>query len=286
MSIFTRIINEVVKNKLKFTEPKPFQKFIAEDKEQGKNVHMTAQHISIDFLDKLDSELKKNKLMVFRLGKDSNSSGTSFALASVQDSWDDYFFFDKTLYLDLETSYFKFDNNDNSYMVYKALPKLTENSLVNLCISSGIMHKALKIRGDKYNLIPATCQSTFSFTVRPHASLEAEWNHQKGQVEVDSLFYGIRNDKPELFIVEAKNSISNKTLAKHKLYYPYQAIKNQAKEKISKDLKITPVYLKTSISDNNINFYITECCFLNDDDRYLSNLIPKQTSHFILRDFL
>lgn len=43
---------------------------------------MTASILSVDYLDRLDSELKENQLMIFRLGASPGSNGTNFAVAT------------------------------------------------------------------------------------------------------------------------------------------------------------------------------------------------------------
>ena len=48
------------------------------------------------------------------------------------------------------------------------------------------------------------------------------YRHNRGQVEIDSLFIGRRRGEDVLFLLEAKQS--DRSLAKHKLVYPALAV--------------------------------------------------------------
>jgi len=274
MGIFTPLIKELLINGEEFSTPRPYKEY--------KHLNgitsnaMTASILSIDYFDRLDSELRENNLMVFRLGSVAGNAGTNFALASAKNGFEDYFLFDELLLSKAEQISYGLENPE-SYSAFKLLPKLTETSLVNLSLASGVLQNALGIDTGGYQHIPATCQSTFSFPVKPHKDLDIIWQHQNGQVEIDALFCGYRNGKKELYLVESKFGQSHNTLAKHKLVYPYLAIKAS----LSESINIVPIYLKTKIEGNSINFMVTECRF-KDNIFAVSNLKPLITKVFNL----
>ena len=176
---------------------------------------------------------------------------------------------------------YQLKGNLDKFMSFKMLPKLTETSLVNLCFATGIMRDALKLDQNNDQIIPSTCQSTFTFDFKPHSELEAQWKHQNGQVEIDALFFGSRNNKKEFYLIESKIGNSYSTLAKHKLAYPYLSLI----QKIPKDYRIIPIYLKTFLdSKNYIHFNICECEF-NSPSNSINELIPKSSHRFVINNF-
>ena len=74
---------------------------------------------------------------------------------------------------------------------------------------------------------------------------------------------------------------NHSTLAKHKLVYPYLAIKKN----IPNDIKIVPIYLKTNRAGNDINFKITECEFKNGSEA-ISELVAKKSHYYVIENFL
>ncbi|MFC1708088.1 DUF6997 domain-containing protein, partial [Planctomycetota bacterium] len=101
---------------------------------------------------------------------------------------------------------------------------------------------------------PATGQSTFDFSVRPHAKLDAEWAHQAGQVEIDALLVGRRSGKSVVFVVEAKIGEPS-SLAKHKLVYPALAVA----PRVPDGMEIVPVYLRVTATAEGLCFAVAEC---------------------------
>lgn len=278
MGIFSSIVNEVLKQGLSFTSPQSFKNYL---KKTDQNIKMTAPYISVDFLEKLDSELKENNLMVFRLGSPSGESGTHFALAKSLNNWDDYFLDERKIFHSTQIQEYELTGNLEKFITFKMLPKLTETSLVNLFFASGIMREALKLDKNNDQIIPSTCQSTFTFDFKPHIKLDARWKHQNGQVEIDALFFGSRENKKELYLIESKFGNNNTTLAKHKLAYPYLSLL----QKIPQEYQIIPIYLKTFLdSDMNIHFNICECEF-NSPTNSINELVPKTTSRFVIKNF-
>jgi hypothetical protein len=280
MGIFSKLIQELKFTESQFSLPQSYK--IYKEKNNINSRIMTAAVISIDFLDKLDPELRANNFMVFRLGSPRGTSSTHFALSKNINGWGDYFLDEEVLYKEIKPEIYKLDSLEiNKFFAFTLLPKLTETSLVNLCFATGIMNKALSLDSENHQIIPATCQSIFDFDVIPHKLLDAKWQHQKGQVEIDALFYGERNGIKELYLVESKFGDSHSTLAKHKLVYPYLAIKKN----IPNDIKIVPIYLKTNRAGNDINFKITECEFKHGSEA-ISELVAKKSHHYVIENFL
>jgi len=166
----------------------------------------TWQAISVDQRERLAPELQAAQTMVFRLGAPSGARYTHFALAKCHGGWSDYFLEDTQLF------------------AFQLLPALTETSLVNLAVASGLLHHALDLDEPQTTIIPATGQSTFSFHFRPHPAYGICWTHDRGQVEMDALFVARRSGAEALFVVEAKSGRTFSNIAKHKLVYPCLAL--------------------------------------------------------------
>src|SRR5262249_55487139 len=115
---------------------------------------------------------------------------------------------------------------------FMLLPTFTETSVVNLALASGLLAYALGIDPQFVPSAPATGQGVFSFFVKPHSQLDATWNHQRGQVEIDALFVGRRLSKDTLFVIEAKCSDKFGSFAKHKLYYALAALRERLPENV------------------------------------------------------
>jgi hypothetical protein len=278
MGIFTPLIAELNQKNLDCSAPQSFKNY--KKTHSISSTAMTASILSIDYLDRLDSELRENNLMVFRLGSEPGSNGTHFAIARAKGGFTDYFLDEIALEKNSSREICE-PNISHNLEAFRLLPKLTESSLVNLSLASGILGNALGLDNAIQQHIPATCQSTFSFSVHPHQDISAEWLHRNGQVEIDALFCGSRRGKKELYIVESKFGTSHSSLAKHKLVYPYLAIREHLKE----DISIVPVYLKTKIEGNSISFMVTECSFKGSSTA-ISSLKPLIIKTFILNNFL
>lgn len=140
---------------------------------------------------------------------------------------------------------------------YKALPFLSETSLVNLGLTSGLIGQALRLDNTQINSVPATCQAAFSFHLKLHQNDSQEHLHNKGQVEIDAIFVGERAGEPVLFVIEAKSDPTHKSIAKHKLVYPIMAIA----ERVPTSVQIIPVYIKILEMKDCWHFHIVECEF-------------------------
>lgn len=241
--------------------PESFQDYVKRNKLGSKR---TAEYISINEFQHLRPELVNAGCMVFRLGSSQGEKHTKFALAKYRKGWSDYFFLDKPVFDALDVEVFLPSVSVRSLFAYQLLPKLTETSLVNLALASGLLPEALGILSSNEQLIPATGQSTFTFEFRPRSDDGTQLMHQNGQVEIDALFTGQRNEKESLFVVEAKASKTMRSCAKHKLLYPMLALQDS----IPAYMDVVPVYMRIVRKSDGIEFNIAECVITRVNGRY------------------
>ena len=219
--IFAHAIEEMDSLNSNTYGPYPFQKY---NKENNLGLKGPAPYISIQSMDKLQRELRKNLIMVHRLGSLPGERGSCFGLSRCVKDFHDYFLIDETIFRNLEPELFIPTASARELYVFNLLPSSTETSLVNLAVATGLLNEALNISKAQLPSVPATGKSTYNFKVRPHCKFHEEWDHNNGQVEIDAMFTARRDEKETLFIIEAKCGGSNNSLAKYKLLYPYLAI--------------------------------------------------------------
>ena len=227
----------------------------------------TAIAISVDSRRKLSKDLVDSNVMVFRLGNHPGTNHTAFALARTREGWNDFFLEDEHLFSSTEIRSFDASRCNQDLAAFRFLPRLTEPSLVNLALASGLLGEALELDEAGSPIVPATGQSTYTFDVRPFAD-GPSWTHRQGQVEIDSLFFATRNRKQVVFAVEAKRSDAFDSLAKHKLVYPYLALRNS----LPSSMQIVPVYLRAVRNGDSWNFFVCECGFEDSAKFSLSGL--------------
>jgi len=251
--MFQKLIDKMNAEGLSVTAPCCFQDYL---KEVGINKHRTAQYISIDTFTQLDKKLRDNEIMVFRLGQQQNNK-TYFALAKVINDWSDYFLTNDNISKSIIEGDYSIDlSKDFEYEIkaFKALPKWTESSCVNAIIRLGLLNDFLELDNLDFKPTPATAQSTATFDFRANKYV-GKFQHVKGQIEIDQLFFAERKGKPFYFLIEAKHGQNwNKELAKHKLFYPAIAISKE-----TSGHPIVPIYLNTYIEDDIVHAQITEC---------------------------
>jgi len=232
-------------------EPEPFQDYAAMHELA---VRGTAPYISVQSFSHLAGELVDERVMVFRLGASTRSRHTDFALVRVVEDWKDYFLFDEEIFADLEPEKIEVDWRSPRLFPFLTIPKLTETSHVNLALASGVFEKALNIDPGGIS-IPATGKGCYDFIVRPHARLDAEWNHRAGQVEIDSVFTTSASGRKTLFVIEAKSGRKLSSLPKYKLVYPLLAVA----DRIPEDFEIVPVYLRIIETPACFRFHVAVC---------------------------
>ncbi|MEO2013884.1 MAG: hypothetical protein ABGZ53_05885 [Fuerstiella sp.] len=188
-------------------------------------------------------------------GRYEGSKHTAFALVRADDL-DDFFLMHENVFTD-DQRVFQPDCSWKSLFAFQALGKLTETSLVNLAIVSGLLPFTLGIDKSEQHFIPATGQTTYSFDFVPHQDVPVVLRHNAGQVEVDALFFARRNGQECLFLVEAKTGAKRQSLAKHKLVYPLLGIRQFLPAEIS----VVPVYMHCVARDDGYEFRTVECSF-------------------------
>lgn len=210
----------------------------------------TAQMISVDFLEKLAPSLRDSGAMVLRLGQGQ------FALVGTPGRLGDFFLHHRAMFVDAIPEPFPLHINPDIVSAYKAMGTLTEPTLVHLAFATGLIGHALGLDPVPREA-PATGASTYEFHFRPHSEMDKVFHHPKGQVEIDAIFVGRRNNERLLFVVEAKYGGGKQTLAKHKLVYPILAVAKYA----DTALPIIPIYLFIERQKAHYIYHMVECSF-------------------------
>lgn len=249
-----------------------------DQKEQGVDDRRPADSISVQHYGHLDRELKEQNVMVFRLGTGH------YGLVKVPNV--DVFFLDEQD-PDLVPKLFEPDLEVEDILPYRVIGPHIEANAVNLALATGLFAQALHAEVLPRHS-PAMGNSTYDFDVRPHHKLlDLSWKHSSGQVELDSLVLGKRNNRYVLFVIEAKSgSGAAPRLAKHKLTYAVEAVLGN---KLMKDLcsliDIVPVYVyANSENQSAIEYLFVECEYpaYEDNKRFVSSLTAVRTSKFVL----
>ena len=260
--IFHDLLQDMQAKGQKVSPPQGFQKYLSANNLKAN----TAASISIDSIKKLPKLLKEQNTMVLRLGSRLGDKQTYFSLVKSNDV-NDFFFNDQALFGQLQPELFLPNVSIRSLFAFQLLPKVTETSVVNLAIASGLMAEALNLKDDKTIVVPATGQSTFTFSFKPLANESLVLEHINGQIEIDAVFVAKRGGKEHLFIIEAKHGDKLDSLAKHKLLYPSLSLL----QKLPSSMPIVPVYLRSIKTEKGIDFYIAECpCIVNQQDELYS----------------
>ncbi len=278
--MFEQAIRELEESGELVGEPQSFHDYATKLKI---DIRGAAPHISIDTLSDLRNELRDSNCMVLRLGSRPGSRHTYFALTKVNENWSDYFIVDEDVFGNTELEVYLPSASVCSLFSYQLLPTLTETSLVNLALASGLLPKALGISTGEGQAIPATGQSVFTFEFQPNSNCDKLLTHNKGQVEIDALFVGQRNGKECLFVTEAKSGKRFDSLAKHKLLYPILAVQS----KVPSDMEIVPVYLRAIRKAGYIEFNIAESSLSTENDVFgaLDLLKTKSVTRYSLHGY-
>ncbi len=260
--------------------PVSFRNYVRGTADEGA---MPAPWIAKDSLDSLAPELRSAKTMVFRLGSPSGEKHTHFALAKCIGDWSDYFLLDNILFRETAPNFFLPSVAEDALFAFQVFPKLTESSIVNLAVATGLLGTALALDHPNQVVIPVTGMSTFTFLVTPHSKIGVSWNHTKGQIEIDAVFVGMRQERPSLFVVEAKFGTRSTSLAKHKLAYSALAMKTTTPP----HLPIIPVYLRAFRVNDDLHYQICECAPIGNENESLviADIKPTRTAHLLLRGY-
>jgi len=99
--IFQEAINTMTTHE--YREPQSFLEYVTQNNITANN---TANYISIQTYEQLAPELKEHKLMVFRLGANEQTKGTSFALMKTDNDFHDFFLFDEVIFQDIDPTHY------------------------------------------------------------------------------------------------------------------------------------------------------------------------------------
>jgi len=96
MGLFSAALLSLETTPFASLKPTSFQQYCCEN---GLSAPKTAQHISVDSIERLNPELRGANCMVFRLGKCSEAGGTRFSLVRGPAPWpDDAFLIDSLIF--------------------------------------------------------------------------------------------------------------------------------------------------------------------------------------------
>lgn len=262
--VFGPALDEIERRDRATFGPTSFRDYVAE---QGLDpTGGTPRYISVNSLHQLDDELRGADTMVLRMGSAPDGTGTQFLLARADASVDEFFLLDRDAFGDAEPKRFEPAVDREATIAFELLPQLSETSLVNLGLASGVLSEALDLDTDGALMPPATGRSTFTFDVQPHSSIPETFEHRRGQVEIDTLFAERRDGQRVLFVIEAKTGTSTSSLAKHKLVYPMLAIA----EDVPDEFDIVPVYIRASQEGREMTYRVAECEMSDPRERQLA----------------
>ncbi len=150
--IFTPAILEMERQNICYSEPRSFQDYL---KNHGIAAQKTASLISVQTLNGLNPELRRGGYMVFRLGSRPEAKNTYFALAKLSSSqnWSEYFLLDEQIFSDCQPQLFLPNVSIRQLFAFNLLSSLTENSLINLAIASGLHLVSDSASGFNINLV-------------------------------------------------------------------------------------------------------------------------------------
>lgn len=264
---------ESIKNNNKlFFGPKSFLEYCSENNLANSG---TANHISIDYFEKLSKELRAEDFMVLRLGSTEKKMGTKFILVKY-DEPDNFFFFDKKIF-DSPPKYFPVNQKvKNVLSIMKLFDSYSEMMLMSYLLSSGALLDVLDLDKSDIFYTPLTGRNTYTFEYVINEKYGSVI-HENGQVEIDAVFTGFKNGLPVIVVAEAKvDNGKYNTLAKHKLFYAYKSIQSIIKD----DFEIIPIYVKLKVEGSLLTAKIAVC---KDNENNLSQF-ESVSSHIIKID--
>jgi hypothetical protein len=259
-TIFLPAIQEMRAKSISCREPESFDAYIKRNGLENAKQKRTAEYISVQGFNDLDTGLKAERIMVFRLGSLPGTKSTAFGLARVSETWDEYFFFDDALFGKLEAEVFVPKVPYSALYSLALVPTLTESSLANIAVASGLISEVLGVDPQGVPSIPATGQSTYSFRFKPNSSYQTIFEHRHGQVEIDGVFVCSIGSRATVVVLEAKSGEFG-SLAKHKLFYPMEALR----EKIPTFMPIIGIYLRVQKREQDLYFNLAICRSTRDD---------------------
>lgn len=251
-SIFDAALHDINRSGRAWSAPISFQNYLKTNDLPKKQ---TASVISVQSLDGLDAALRRENVMIFRLGVSADGSTTQFALARAPASINEFFLIDNDIF-NVRPETFVPDVPISELLPFQLLGGLPESGTVNFAIASGLLGHALRIDHPNERVIHATGSSCYTFKVAPHAMYPVVWNHNNGQVRLDALIFAKRRGAPCLFVIEAKRGPMS-SLSKVLLAYATSAV---ATKPVPADVPVIPVYLRAwQVGPGRTRFAIAEC---------------------------
>lgn len=250
--VFGPALEEMVEQDARTYGPVSFRDYVADHGIES--AASTPYHISVNALEDLARELRESNTMVLRMGAAPEGTGTLFLLVRASDV-DEFFLVDEEIFAGEDPRHFEPPVDPETTIAFQLLPSLSETSLVNLGLASGVLSEALDLDTEGALMPPATGLSTFTFDVRPHSSIDQRFEHRRGQVEIDTMFAERRNGERVLFVIEAKTGTTVSSLAKHKLAYPALAIADA----VPSEFEIVPVYIRVLQRGGEVVYRVAEC---------------------------
>ena len=251
---FTAALDELHTSGRPYWGPHNFQDYL---KKHGLKAD-TARSISVDAHEDLDRELRERQTMVLRMGN-HHGRGTSFVLVRC-DSVRSQFYLEDAAFSRVPAQVKTQHVGAAQLAPFQVLPQFSEYALLSLVIASGALGEALGLENSR--ILPASGHFTADFAVKPLAAEPQIFSHQQGQVEVDALFYGVRDGRPLLVVVESKRDGGLRSLAKHKLVYPLLALA----PKVDPSIRLLPVYVRLRLQPPSglglvVELDLMECAF-------------------------
>lgn len=145
-SIFLPAIQEMREKPISCREPESFDAYIKRNGLENAKQRRVVEYLSVQGFNGLDAGLKEERIMVFRLGSLPGTNGTAFGLARVSETWGEYFFFDDPLFGKLEPEVFVPKVPYSALYSLALVPTLTESSLANIAVASGLISEVLGCR--------------------------------------------------------------------------------------------------------------------------------------------
>lgn len=276
--MFETALEEMAAAGIWYREPERFRDYCRENELNIGDA--VPRYISVDRFADLRTELRESNVMVLRTG-----TGNFALVEGREENLNDYFIYDDDAFANTEQELFIPETSFLQLFAFSMLKRhndLQETSLLNLGIAAGVFQHALGLDKDFQGTAPANTHGQYEFEIRPRHDDALTWEHS-GQVEIDALFSGKRKGKPVLVIVESKSdrdtgSREKRTLAKHKLAYPYLALRQQ----VPPTMEVILVYLRAyRPEDDLIHFKMAECGFGHGENA-IDSLVPISTRHITL----
>ena len=197
--MFESLISSLEQSGYAVSTPQTFKGFLAsQDLRTSKR---TPEIISINGISDLQPELRENSYTILRLGIPDDAKTTQFSLVKLA-SLSDGFFLDQPIFDSAVIGNFIPETSLRSLYPYHLLPKLTESSLLNLALRSGILAEALNIDpGIKLEFALEGIPPIRLISI--HCHIIYRCSAQSWTVEIDSMFVARRQGQ-ECIVIEAK----------------------------------------------------------------------------------